>query len=313
MNSKKLKTQLLAAVAMTLVAVIALGSSTFAWFAANTKVEATGMKVTASTTSNLLIAKDTLESTTKLGDGEFKTSVDLSGDFGTGKLLQPVSTVDGKAFYYTKGTNVKGNGDAIADDYKLLTGDGSTDTTFQGTEYYNNNKFLGYVDYVFQLKAINSFGKNAEIRLTKLDLTYNNTDAAKQDTSKAYRVAVFTEDISTVVPASTVGTLDKIYSETGATNHTLGEAVNSTNGLGTVDTANKVVATMDANTTTGMYKVVVRLWLEGEDKTCTSSTFMDLSENWTLDIALELVNTTATNPAPTAAVDNITKTNKVTA
>lgn len=309
MNSKKLKTQLLAAVAMTLVAVIALGSSTFAWFAANTKVEATGMKVTAATTSNLLIAEDTLDSTSKLTDDKFKTSVSV--DFGVdGKLLQPVSTIDGTNFYYTKGTNVKGNGDAIDDDYKLLIGDGSTDIVFQGTEYYNNNKSLGYVDYVFRLKAINSFNAKAEIRLTKLALTYNNADAANLDNSKAYRVAVFTEDISDAVPTGGVGKLDKIYSEAGAANHTADQAVSSTNNLGTVDTANNVVATMDGSKTTGMYKVVVRLWLEGEDTTCTSSTFMDLSKDWTLDIALELVNTTAT--APAASVANITKINKVT-
>lgn len=308
MNSKKLKTQLLAAVAMTLVAVIALGSSTFAWFAANTKVEATGMKVTATTTSNLLIAEDTLTSTSKLADDLFKTSVSV--DFGTdGKLLQPVSTIDGTNFYYTKGTNVKGDGDAIADEYKLLTGDGSTDGDFKGENYYNNDKSLGYVDYVFQLKAINSFGEKAEIRLTKLDLTYNNTEAAKQDNSKAYRVAVFTEDISTANPASGVGTLDKIYSVADAANHTVGKAVNSENNLGDVNTANNVVATMDDSKTTGMYKVVVRLWLEGEDKTCTSSTFMDLKDNWTLDIALDLVKADDTT---TTSVPNIIKTNKTT-
>lgn len=310
MNSKKLKTQLLAAVAMTLVAALALGSSTFAWFAANTKVEATGMKVTATTTSNLLIAEDTLTSTEKLGDDKFKTSVDLSNNFTDGKLLQPVSTVDGKDFYYTKGTNVKGDGDAIAEEYVKLTGDGSNDATFKGVGYYNNAASLGYVDYVFQLKAINSFNAAAEIRLTKLDLTYNNAEAAKQDNSKAYRVAVFTEDISTANPTENPGTLDKIYSEVGAANHTDGQAVNSTNGLSTVNAANEVVAKMDANTTTGMYKVVVRLWLEGEDKTCTSSTFMDLKKDWTLDIGLELVKADDT---ASGTVANINKRNKTTA
>lgn len=312
MNSKKLKTQLLAAAAMTLVAAPALGSSTFAWFAANTKVEATGMKVTATTTSNLLIAEDTLDSTAKQTDDKFKTSASV--DFGAdGKLLQPVSTVDGTNFYYTKGTNVKGDGDAIEEKYVKLTNDGSADTTFQGTDYYNNDKSLGYVDYVFQLKAINSFGEKAQIRLTKLALTYNNTVATNLDNSKAYRVAVFTEDISggAANPAGGVGVLDKIYSEDGAANHDAGKAVKDTSSLDAVSNANKVVAEMAYNQTTGMYKVVVRLWLEGEDKTCTSSTFMDLSKDWTLDIALDLVKESDTTPA-TASVANISKTNKTT-
>lgn len=41
MSTKALKTQLLAAIAMVLVASIALGSSTYAWFANNNKVDAT--------------------------------------------------------------------------------------------------------------------------------------------------------------------------------------------------------------------------------------------------------------------------------
>ena len=49
MNSKAIKRQLLAAIAMVLVAAIALGSSTYAWFASNNKVEAEGMKITATT------------------------------------------------------------------------------------------------------------------------------------------------------------------------------------------------------------------------------------------------------------------------
>lgn len=48
MNSKAIKRQLLAAIAMVLVAAVALGSSTYAWFATNNKVSATSMSVIAS-------------------------------------------------------------------------------------------------------------------------------------------------------------------------------------------------------------------------------------------------------------------------
>lgn len=60
MNSKAIKRQLLAAIAMVLVAAIALGSSTYAWFASNNKVEANGMKITATTEgANLEISLST--------------------------------------------------------------------------------------------------------------------------------------------------------------------------------------------------------------------------------------------------------------
>lgn len=57
MNSKAIKRQLLAAIAMVLVAAIALGSSTYAWFASNTHVDATGMSVKATTTTTLAICE----------------------------------------------------------------------------------------------------------------------------------------------------------------------------------------------------------------------------------------------------------------
>lgn len=55
---KSLQKQLIAAIAMVLVAMIALGSSTYAWFAANTKVEATGLSVTAKSNSQYLLIGD---------------------------------------------------------------------------------------------------------------------------------------------------------------------------------------------------------------------------------------------------------------
>lgn len=56
MNSKAIRKQLFAAVAMVLVAAVALGSSTYAWFVSNTGVRATSSSVTAASSStNLLI------------------------------------------------------------------------------------------------------------------------------------------------------------------------------------------------------------------------------------------------------------------
>ena len=43
---------------------------------------------------------------------------------------------------------------------------------------------------------------------------------------------------------------------------------------------------------TGYFKVVVRLWLEGEDTTCNSQTYLSLTKNWTLDLKMDLANAT---------------------
>lgn len=58
MNSKAIKKQLLAAVAMVMVAAVALGSSTYAWFVASGTVEAYGMKVQAQSEGGLAISYD---------------------------------------------------------------------------------------------------------------------------------------------------------------------------------------------------------------------------------------------------------------
>jgi len=59
MSTKALKSQLLAAVAMVLVASIALGSSTFAWFAANNNVKADMASISATSDAAFLeIKKD---------------------------------------------------------------------------------------------------------------------------------------------------------------------------------------------------------------------------------------------------------------
>ena len=55
MNSKAIKRQLLAAIAMVLVAAIALGSSTYAWFVGSGTVTAEGMKIQAQSEGGLAI------------------------------------------------------------------------------------------------------------------------------------------------------------------------------------------------------------------------------------------------------------------
>ncbi len=58
MSTKALKRELLAAIAMVLVAAVALSGSTFAWFAMNTQVSATGTQVKAVAEDGILIINE---------------------------------------------------------------------------------------------------------------------------------------------------------------------------------------------------------------------------------------------------------------
>ena len=105
-KTKALKQQLLAAIAMVVVAAIALSSATYAWFVNNATVTATGAEVTASTAYSLLISKE--------NGTDWKTTKPLKGNSG----LTPVSTIgtrlqsdksDLKTFGGSTGTGSKGD------------------------------------------------------------------------------------------------------------------------------------------------------------------------------------------------------------
>ena len=79
------------------------------------------------------------------------------------------------------------------------------------------------------------------------------------------------------------------------------QAVNSTSSLGAVSNTYKAAAQASTDIDTGatrISKITVRLWLEGEDTTCTSTTYALLTSNWKLDLEFQL------GDAQTSSVDN---------
>ena len=93
-NTKFRKRALLSAVAMLLVALVALGSATFAWFVANPSVTAKGISMTTSASSGLLVRSESVSAIsgapfskeTKLGangvvEGKTAAEAKLATDF----------------------------------------------------------------------------------------------------------------------------------------------------------------------------------------------------------------------------------------
>lgn len=218
------------------------------------------------------------------------------------------------------------------------TGAGKTayDAVFNGNTAYNISghkadpadayvNAYGYVDYVFYLKAT-SDAANQELRLTECNLISNNaviTDSvtgsgAKTDNDLAWRVAIFAEEISnkgngvTTDDVTASGDTAKIIlTRPNAENQTAGQAVDgedSADGSVTYNTWAGGNAYIDKITTAGMtkyYKVVARVWLEGEDKSCKSSTYALLtSNNYEFGMQYELV-TPSTATEDQASVTSI--------
>lgn len=98
MNSKAIKRQLLAAIAMVLVAAIALGSSTYAWFVASGTVTATGMKVQAQSEGGLVI---------RYNDGKWGTIANAEADTATAHSLYAISTADLVSWYHASAKSIE--------------------------------------------------------------------------------------------------------------------------------------------------------------------------------------------------------------
>jgi hypothetical protein len=185
----------------------------------------------------------------------------------------------------------------------------------------------GYVDYVFYLKAT---GEEADqqLRLTQCDLNYTYDVASTVDVTEtdpgdnAWRIAVFATDITSVGGTGNTGDVGKIdpanVTPTGANtsenakailkladgdNWTTGKAVKDGTSVDTVTPAYTTAAVLDADIDAGVtkyYKVLVRVWLEGEDKSCNSATYAKLTAEWSLDLDFQLTSSTESGAGKTA-------------
>ncbi len=309
--------KLIPALCLLLVSAMMLGTSTFAWFSMNNKVTVTGMEVKTKVSSSLWIATDTLGSTAVQDENNFK-----SDDVQHVKaILEPVSTDDGKVFHYTVdalksgekahtvassafvqydssaapvGTNSSAYADLFSETYGV--------TKSSATQIISGEqRAYAYVDYVFQLKATNtnptSIVTAQIIDLTKLDLIYFD----EPDAGKAFRAAIFVEDLGTTPnnPAGGVGDLMGIYKTNGSSNYGGGAigsnaVVDSSGAFVAADYVSSAVTIGSVSSgETKYFKVVVRLWLEGQDTTCNNDTYATLTDKWTLNLELQLVDSTA--------------------
>ena len=278
------------ALGILLLSTAASVTGTVAWFAANSKVSVTGMQVKTRVSNNLLI-DDFDQGNWATNDSSFSGSVTQT--ITSGNVIVPISTVDGINYYAVDPTNVKGDGDAKAEQYISVTkaDDGSDDDDIK--KYYPDAEKL-YLDYHYVLKAENTSTSAQKIVVKKLDLLYSG--ANPQTAVKAFRVAFLVKEFTTAAVNGTKtrpGLPDaatKIYTPSGAVNFTAGEAVDSATTTGTVTYAagatDSEIASVAA-ATTKYFEVTTRLWLEGEDKSCTVDTFKGLtSGNWAFNMDL---------------------------
>lgn len=263
MEMKALKKQLGAAIAMVLVAAIALGAATFAWFVNNNAVTATGVDVsTSSSVPNLYI-----KSTGKTTDG-----MTAAGTNPT--KLFPVSTNDANAFYETLHWATGTGDNAVADEY-------------QNALVHETDKTV-YADYTFDLGVTNG----------KMNVYFDSSDAAttlaanaKMGTAGRFAIK-FGEGNWTLFKVKGTDTQMGYYTDQGATTgdywvKQVGGTLKADTAqyadfstyAGSVDAQGQVQAAGKTALTTldsanadnhGKVTVTVRVWYEGCDKDCVS-------------------------------------------
>ena len=288
----------------------------------NKTVTVDGMEVKTKVGSNLLIAPDTITASDDNEDSKYVTAITQVRKC----LLEPSSTINGVNYWYTVEASADGNKldgknwiayneNADPSVANATAGKANYDSAFNaaytlGSTFTSSTIGMtdqqlgagyGYVDYIFYLKAT-SDAANQKVVMTKCNLLHNGAAIGMDDQAtpaaindKAWRVAMFSEqatantDITTAVADTSLVSILRLD---GATNQTPGEAVTGATTTASVTNANAkaVVGNISTAGATAYYKVTVRLWLEGEDTTCTSETYAKLTNKYTLDLEFKLEN-----------------------
>lgn len=305
--------KLIPAAGMLALSASMLATSTYAWFTMSREVKVSGMELKTTVSGNLLI------SDSNAGDAYYGTQLLQARS----AILEPVSSLKGVdgTFFYTLDASADGSKrrDTATDPYIAYTAGLGNATGDNASDYANKfsqdygvaktgantlisglDRAEGYIDYTFYLKASPDSANN-EIRMTKCNLSYN--DVAISDANDlAWRIAVFAEETSaqtqSATPSSAVGKLVGLYALDGA-EYFEDKAVTgtTTTATATVNDANCVIATGLTAASQDYYKVVVRVWLEGQDTTCKTDNYVDLDDSWKLDLKFELVPSGDATPA----------------
>ena len=313
--------KLIPAAGMLALSASMLATSTYAWFTMTREVKVDGMVLKTTVSGNLLI------SDSNAGDAYYGTQLSQSRS----AILEPVSSVNGVdgTFFYTLDASADGSKrkDLATDPFIAYTAglENATNTTDYANKFSEDYKVSknnaaalitgldraeGYVDYTFYLKALPD-STNNEIRMTKCNLSYNDI-AIADNNDKAWRIAVFAEstdaETTTATPSDNTTKSKGLYGISGAT-YFEGKAASATNATSaaTINSDGCVIATGLTNATPAYYKVVVRLWLEGQDTTCKTDNYVDLNNQWKLDAAFELVPSNSATPAAIEAIGTANK------
>ena len=288
MNSKAIKRQLLAAIAMVLVAAIALGSSTYAWFVASGEVTANEMHVMAQAESGLLIRVHTGEN----NPNKFSSVASLGNE---AESLYPVSTVDLENWYHNNSDS------AIASKGGVWSSSNTNGTLYTKIAEENLPSYVLKTQFAIR-SATNTAVEDVKLRISDVSVEGLSTTL---DLNKSIRVGI---KVSKGGAASNSGlyiyapkadgtfNLNTVY-KTGELTPAASQKAEPT-AVGNADCLlllnNTIPSTAD-----GLI-VDVYIWYEGEDDNCTTDHITGLTpDDLSVSVTFEQVADTFTGATET--------------
>ncbi len=262
-------------------AVAATGAvSSFAWFATNNTVTATGMKVKIQSATTLLIdTSNTTNSTNgRLAGGASTKS--LASDTDT--IVSPVSTVDGTKWFSAKAKEAD-DGSAIDNSYEDVTNS-------------KNNYCLANTVYLQAFDAAKTAGDNvipvSNIVIDSITVSYVTGDAL----NASFRVlTVIGENKVFCGPTSALEPTNKGVASVTDGAATKNEIIYAdvtavgSDGKATIESNNVLVKGVTYNT---VYTANIYLYFDGEDEACKTDNIPDVDnlKNYTVTVSFSLVN-----------------------
>lgn len=208
MNSKAIKRQLLAAIAMVLVAAVALGSSTYAWFVSNNTVTATTSTISAQSNAPfLMIDKSTISTSsgtsisyaTEANVALYPAQVVKAAGTETYPSGSSTATMDADKPLFQSAYAKAANATTILDDSRYNVGDVAT--AVAGEFAIKESFKIGTAD----AKA----GSFKDLKVSKVELTSAGTDGLEA----ALSVLVVCGDNWAVYKASNDGAVLTAYND----------------------------------------------------------------------------------------------------
>ncbi|MCH5297088.1 MAG: hypothetical protein J1E85_05410 [Ruminococcus sp.] len=246
MKTNSRKKLLVSSVAMLLVAMIALGTATFAWFTSSTSVTADGITVRTSKTSRLEISDDTIAYT----PSGFTYS-------GMSAVMVPASSADGKQWFYTEAASADAFTAKNTSSFSQVPTDSSTNKYVYKNQLNIKNAGDQPIQNV-QITITNFSGDYLRVALVPVSNKAQGGDATM--TAESFRANIYGNTNNTAPANLTYNPVESTtsISSTAITPKTE-KVINVTSGAATLAAGAEV-----------HYNLLV--WFEGQDAKCYDST-----------------------------------------